>query len=51
MRTVKQIIKALEELIESHPLYCPVCYGSKHADEVICEGCRIDITVENTSVR
>lgn len=51
MKTVKQLINDYQELIESHPLYCSVCGGWKHASEVICEQCQIDITVENTSIR
>ena len=41
----------LDDLLSTHPLICPECGGWKHASEIICEDCRIAITVENTSIR
>ena len=50
MKTIEQVITELNKAIDNHPLICPECGGWKHASEVICEQCRIDITIENTSV-
>ena len=50
MDNMEKMVNEFNRLLESHPLICPECGGWKSKNEVICEDCRIAITVENTSI-